>query len=373
MNCDRSAQGMKIQPSKNTILAELGSLNLEFTRLTQLTNDPKYFDAAQRVINRLEEAQNQTRIPGLWPIMVDAEELTFDDPRYAVGGMADSAYEYLPKEHLLLGARTDQFRNMYAAAMDPIKKRVIFRGNVKGNNDGQHVLFPGNTRPSYGNHEVEPQMEHLKCYLGGTVGIGAKIFNRPEELSIARGLVDGCIWAHEVMPTGIMPEIMHVSPCEEAENCEWDERKWHRDVRRRRGGTGDVNKDVKTTIKNRGLQPGVTEISDTEYKLRYAIPPSRMFFLWAKKYPALTIKQTRGHRIHFYFIPHNRRQISPRYRLAHVLECRKNHPHQIRPRRHPRCPQRALRAARLHGKFLAGGDVEVLLPHLLRTGPCQLG
>lgn len=274
---------MKIQPSKNTILAELGSLNLEFTRLSQLTNDPKYFDAAQRVMNRLEEAQNKTRVPGLWPLMVDAEEMTFNDPRYAVGGMADSAYEYLPKEHMLLGARTDQFRNMYATAMDPIKKRVIFRGNVKGN-DGQHVLFPGNTRPSYGDHEVEPQMEHLKCYLGGTVGIGAKIFDRPEELSIARGLVDGCIWAHEVMPTGIMPEIMYVSPCEEAENCEWDERKWYRDVRRRllRGSSSDDgNRETQSTIKNRGLQPGVTEIPDAQYKLRCVMAVERTS-LWTK-------------------------------------------------------------------------------------------
>lgn len=263
---------MKIQPSRNTILAELGSLNLEFTRLSQLTNDPKYFDAAQRVINRLEEAQNKTRVPGLWPVMVDAEELTFDDPRYTVGGMADSTYEYLPKQHMLLGARTNQFRNMYSTAMDPIKKRVIFRGNVKGS-DGQHVLFPGNTRASYSDNEVEPQMEHLKCYLGGTVGIGAKIFNRPEELSIARGLVDGCVWAHDVMPTGIMPEILYVSPCEEVENCEWDERKWYRDVRRRVGGSRseEDGSETKTTVKNHGLQPGVTDIPDTQYKLRYVL------------------------------------------------------------------------------------------------------
>lgn len=320
---------MKIQPSKNTILAELGSLNLEFTRLSQLTKDPKYFDAAQRVINRLEEAQNNTRVPGLWPVMVDAEDLTFNDPRYTVGGMADSAYEYLPKQHLLLGARTNQFHNMYSTAMDPIKKKVIFRGNVKGK-DGQHVLFPGNTRAIYLDNEVEPQMEHLKCYLGGTVGIGAKIFNRPEELSIARGLVDGCIWAHDVMPTGIMPEIMYVSPCEKVEDCEWDEQKWYRDVRRRVGGRSqESDSEIKTTVKNHGLQPGVTDIPDAQYKLRYS------FSLTPQQNPVLLTKaQTRSYRVCLYYVPHNRGQVPPRRCLAHVLECRENHSHQIRPCSH---------------------------------------
>ena len=271
--CARSAQGLSVYPSKNTILAELGSLNLEFTRLTQLTDDPKYFDAIQRIADELQKVQKKTRMPGLWPVMVDAEELTFNDGRFTVGGMADSAYEYLPKEHMLLGAQTDQYRNMYAVAMNPIKNKLIFRANTK---DGQNVLFAGNARASFSDGIIEHQAEHLKCYLGGTVGIGAKVFDRPEELSMARGLVDGCIWAYDVMPTGIMPEVFYVSPCDDAEYCSWDENKWYRDVRRRlmRGRPAsdddDVNiKETKSLIKDHKLQPGVTDVPDAQYKLRY--------------------------------------------------------------------------------------------------------
>ncbi|OJJ89071.1 glycoside hydrolase family 47 protein [Aspergillus glaucus CBS 516.65] len=266
----RSAQGLGIQSSRNTIMAELGSLNLEFTRLTQLTGDPKYFDAIQRIANHMEEAQNHTRVPGLWPIMVDAEEMAFNDPRYTVGGMADSTYEYLPKEHILLGARTDQYRNMYSTAMKAIKRRLLFRANTQ---TGQEILFAGDTRAGYSDGMIEYQAEHLKCYLGGTVGIGAKVFDRPEELSIARGLVDGCIWAYDVMPTGIMPETLYVSSCETIEECDWDERKWYRDVRHRllRGGRTtdeDNTKETKSLIENHGLQPGVTDVTDAQYKLR---------------------------------------------------------------------------------------------------------
>lgn len=266
----RSAEGFPIQPSHNTILAELGSLNLEFTRLSQLTKDNKYFDAAQRVMNQMEEAQKKTKIPGLWPMMVDAENMEFTDPRFTVGGMADSMYEYLPKQHIILGAQTDQYRRMYAAAIEPIKERLLFRPMTKDNRD---ILIAGNARSGFtsGKSAPEPQGEHLKCFIGGMVGVGAKVFNRPEELSTARKLVDGCVWAYDIMPTGIMPEIFSASPCEKKDVCNWDEEKWYRDLYFQLGhGTAeDLTRDAKALIKKHGLQPGLTAISDANYKLRY--------------------------------------------------------------------------------------------------------
>ncbi|GES59441.1 glycosyl hydrolase family 47 protein [Aspergillus terreus] len=266
----RSAEGLNIHPSKNTILAELGSLNLEFTRMTQLTGDAKYFDAVQRITDLLEESQKKTRMPGLWPLMVNAEDMTFPDPRFSVGGMADSTYEYLPKEHMLLGAQTKQYRKMYDAAMDPIKKRLLFRAMTK---DKKDVYFAGNMRAqfTYSRETLEPQVEHLKCFLGGTVGIGAKVFDRPDELSIARKLTDGCIWAYDIMPTGIMPEIMYVSPCKDLNNCEWDEEQWYKDILKRSARAAqeeDPYSEAKEFIKQRGLPPGVTQITDAQYKLR---------------------------------------------------------------------------------------------------------
>ncbi|KAF7590461.1 hypothetical protein BBP40_002865 [Aspergillus hancockii] len=259
----RSALGMNIQPSRNTILAELGSLNLEFTRLSQLTQDPKYFDAIQRITDRLEAAQTRTQVPGLWPMMVDAHDMAFTDPRFTVGGMADSTYEYLPKEHMLLGAQTNQYRKMYDAAMDPIKKRLLFRAMTK---DGKDVMFPGNLRAAKA--ATEPQAEHLKCFLGGMVGIGAKVFDRPEELDIARKLTDGCIWAYDIMPTGIMPEALYVSPCDKLDECEWDEQKWHNDILRRYAKYSQGEEAAQTLISDHQLPPGVTEIPDSKYMLR---------------------------------------------------------------------------------------------------------
>ncbi|KAL1962978.1 hypothetical protein VTN77DRAFT_8824 [Rasamsonia byssochlamydoides] len=54
------------------VLAELGSLSMEFTRLAQLTKDDKYYDAIARITNELEKMQNNTRLPGMWPLQLDA-------------------------------------------------------------------------------------------------------------------------------------------------------------------------------------------------------------------------------------------------------------------------------------------------------------
>ena len=54
------------------VLAELGTLSMEFTRLAQLTGEPKYYDAIARITDAFDEWQNYTRVPGMWPTTVDA-------------------------------------------------------------------------------------------------------------------------------------------------------------------------------------------------------------------------------------------------------------------------------------------------------------
>lgn len=83
---------------ERTLVAEIGSLSLEFTRLSQLSGDMKYFDAIQRIMDVFDQQQNHTKLPGMWPILVNARMGDFSsDTFFTLGGMADSVYEYLPK------------------------------------------------------------------------------------------------------------------------------------------------------------------------------------------------------------------------------------------------------------------------------------
>ena len=97
------------------------------------------------------------------------------------------------------------------------------------------------------------------------VGIGAKIFEREADLYIARQLVDGCIWAYESMPSGIMPEIMNVVPCPSSGNCQWNEAIWHQAVVARGGSAGATASDV---IEKKGLPAGFTDVGDGRYLVR---------------------------------------------------------------------------------------------------------
>ncbi|XHG05720.1 hypothetical protein AWENTII_008933 [Aspergillus wentii] len=261
------------ESSERTLLAEIGSLGLEFTRLSQITGDAQYFDAVQRIADRLHSTQNRTRLPGLWPVSVDARTWSFSNfsnSHFTVGGMADSTYEYLVKEYLLLGAQSDQYRDMYIHAIEGIKQHLLFRGMDKG---GQDVLFAGDIRFNSGSGEevFEYQMEHLKCFLGGMVGLGARVFGRPADLTIARKLVDGCIWAYNLMPTGIMPETVYISGCRNSTRCEWREEKWHRDIfgwPEEREMPPNLQDAVQRVIQQHGLQPPILEVADPKYRLR---------------------------------------------------------------------------------------------------------
>jgi mannosyl-oligosaccharide alpha-1,2-mannosidase len=204
------------------LLAELGSLSLEFTRLSQVTGDPKFYDAIQRITDRLEKAQDSTNLPGLWPLTVNPKVENFGDSMdFAMGAMADTAYEYLLKEYILLGGQSTQYWELYDYAMETAKEYLFFRPITKS---GLDILISGQRRVLPGTVGIlDPQGQHLACFAGGMLALGSKTFSRPDDLQIAQKLVDGCLWAHHSMPTGIMPEVFHVTPCPDPEDCAWVE------------------------------------------------------------------------------------------------------------------------------------------------------
>jgi len=216
----------------------------------------------------LEKHQNRTKIPGLFPILVSPGREEYNvDGSFTMGGMTDSLYEYLPKQHLLLGGLTDQYRKLYERAIEPAKEHLFFRPRIP---QGDNILVSGDARISTsGTVKLEPNGQHLACFTGGMVALGAKIFNRTDELDVARKLVDGCTWAYDTMPTGIMPETFRMMPCFGEEDCAWDVEKWHASVRYSYSNNIHAEHyDVQDVIKEVGLQPGFSKIGDPRFLLR---------------------------------------------------------------------------------------------------------
>lgn len=261
-------QGTEAQAaSADTLLAELGSLSMEFTRLSQLTGDPKYFDAVQRIGELLAAAQDKTKIPGLWPVHVDAAAQDFDvGSEYSLGGMADSTYEYLPKMVALLGDTQSIYGDMYLKSMRAAREHLLYRPMTP---KGDDVLFFGNAQVTRTNGKMDVKLDteatHLTCFAGGMLALGGRLFADDEHLAVAGRLTRGCVWAYASTPTGVMPELAHLQACPspDGDPCPWSDARWHEGVIAR-----SSRADVKKTVADERLPPGFTSIPDRRYILR---------------------------------------------------------------------------------------------------------
>ncbi|KAK0673707.1 family 47 putative glycoside hydrolase [Cercophora samala] len=146
---------------------------------------------------------------------------------YGMGGSQDSAYEYFPKQYLLLGGLVPKYKTMHEKTVAAVKKYLLFRPMAKGDPD---ILFSAKATSTDGtanNLNYEWEITHLTCFLGGMFGLGGKIFESPEDVEIGKKLAEGCFWAYDVMPTGIMPEHAKIMPCKSATDCKFNETAWH--------------------------------------------------------------------------------------------------------------------------------------------------
>ncbi|RMZ92376.1 hypothetical protein DV736_g388, partial [Chaetothyriales sp. CBS 134916] len=274
----QTALGFILGPSDSTLLAEFGSLTLEFTRLAQLTGEDKYYDAVHRISTELHKAQLSTPLPGLWPTLVNARDIKFDYNHFTLGGMADSTYEYLAKQHLLLNGAEPMYKEMYINAIETASTYLFFRPLIPDNAD---ILFSGNTALAGDDKKarLDPQGQHLGCFIPGMVAIGSRIFSRPADLDVARRLLDGCLWAYSATASGLMPETFHLIPCHRGISpapqgqCDWSDEAWYTAVSDRQEKTASTAKMEpvergKFLVEEKLILPGFTDHGDNRYILR---------------------------------------------------------------------------------------------------------
>lgn len=272
-----AAAGKRQLAHEHVVLAELGSFSLEFIRLSLLTRDPKWYDAAQRVIEALRAQQHKTRLPGMWPTVVDARAQDFrHHTEYTLGALVDSLYEYLAKTHALVGGLLPVYRDMYEAAMDTAIRHNLYRPMLP---DGKDVLVAGHvtSRDENGANvaRLRPEGQHLVCFAGGLLALGGKLVGNDTHVAKGEKLTDGCIWTYQAMPLGIMPETFHMVPCEPPSDhhdsdCPWDEEKWLRAALAHLGLDRD-KMDKKQTLEalaRMGLPKGFAAVNDPRYVLR---------------------------------------------------------------------------------------------------------
>jgi len=274
-NWKNALNGLPQEPTGRAVAAEVGSLCLEFTRLAQITGDMRFYDVVDRISERLDVQQDDSAIPGLWPVWLDTGSGNFSQGSdFTIAALTDSMFEYLPKMHALLGGRDEKYQRMYEKAFMAMEKFIFFRPL---NPDNLDILFPADVRAWAGSSadpKLNPKVQHLGCYAGGMVGVGGRLFDHKSDIDVARKLTDGCIWAYEAAPSGIMPEVFTMLPCDKETNpsCGWKESLWLEAAMAAGSSTPEEREgtiEVQRAFANRTLlAPGFVQGNDKRYLLR---------------------------------------------------------------------------------------------------------
>jgi mannosyl-oligosaccharide alpha-1,2-mannosidase len=251
--------GTELSLEASVVSASPGTLSLELAHLSQVTGNDRYYEAVRPVMELFARHQNETRVPGLWPMYVSmaAMDVTMGG-MFTLSGGADSLYEYLPKMHsLLLGRPEDDgmYENMTLAFLDAANKTLVFRPMAPGSPD---ILVSGYKEVNAdGKGNITAQSEHLACFIGGVWALSGRLFDKPKLVETGTKMARGCAWTYSSMPTGVGPERFNLVPCPAREKCDWDED----DFLIRARSTPQWREGAQ-------LPPGFVEISDKRYILR---------------------------------------------------------------------------------------------------------
>lgn len=205
MHMDDSKQYTPENPrgyKASVILAEAASMLLEFTRLWQVTGNRTYFDRVQRVTDYIDRnLTDKSHMGTLIPTVIYPEGKTLAG-KYTFGGQADSYYEYLIKEHQLLGGSTKQYARMYGDAINSAIVHLFKEVDVVPKAPSLAVCAE-----SFGLGRYWAKVEHLGCFAGGMLALGSKLLtSRHDDLNIARRFTETCYWAYNSTTTGLGPE-----------------------------------------------------------------------------------------------------------------------------------------------------------------------
>ncbi|KAB5516969.1 glycoside hydrolase [Coniochaeta sp. 2T2.1] len=213
MSFNLAKQGTGLTVEHSVVSASPGTLSLEMTRLSQLTGDPKYYDAVARITDLFYEGRNKTALPGMFPMYVSmSRQDVVTGSVFTLAGCADSLYEYFPKMHILLGGLESKYAELTRGFMEAAKRYIFFRPMVP---DDADILISGNVNIlSDGRPSLDPVSEHLACFIGGTFAIAGRLLKSEQDVEVGARLARGCAYAYQAFPTGMMPERFNMIPCD---------------------------------------------------------------------------------------------------------------------------------------------------------------
>lgn len=184
--------------TSDSTVAEVTSIQLEFRELSRLTEEPQYQAAVAEVMKQVHKLDG--KLDGLVPMFINTNNGQFTHQGiYTLGARADSYYEYLLKQWIQGGKKEIQLLEDYLQAIEGVKKNLLQKSSPNG------LTFVGEL--SHG--QFSPKMDHLVCFLPGTLALGAHHGLPADHMDLAKQLMETCYQMYVQMETGLSPEIVH--------------------------------------------------------------------------------------------------------------------------------------------------------------------
>ncbi|KAF5924608.1 hypothetical protein HPG69_004480 [Diceros bicornis minor] len=213
----------------SSILAEFGSLHLEFLHLTELSGNQVFAEKASllpcslpgwpllkvhlvsisRQVRNIRKVLRKIDKPfGLYPNFLSPVSGNWMQHHVSVGGLGDSFYEYLIKSWLM-SAKTDmEAKDMYYEALEAIETHLL---NVSPGGLTYIAEWRGGI--------LDHKMGHLACFSGGMIALGAedaKEEKRAHYRELAAQITKTCHESYTRSDTKLGPEAFWFNSGREA-------------------------------------------------------------------------------------------------------------------------------------------------------------
>lgn len=179
-------------------LAELGSLQIEWQRLSDLTGNPEYGELVQRAESYFLEPSYETW-PGLTGSLFSTDTGEILDVYGGWTSGNDSAYEYLVKMYAYDPARYAQYGERFTLAADSSIAHILSSPTTRPDLSMVSTWGPGTQTQNYS--------QFLACFVGGSFIMGSSVLDRPDWLPHGLDFAEWCANGYRYAASGIGPTI----------------------------------------------------------------------------------------------------------------------------------------------------------------------
>ncbi|KAI9151930.1 putative mannosyl-oligosaccharide alpha-1,2-mannosidase 1B [Paramyrothecium foliicola] len=188
----------RINGSTRNNIAEVGTLVLEWTRLTDLTGDPKYARLAQKAeAYMIRPTGSPEAFPGLVGTYLNIKDGKFIDSNGGWSGLTDSFYEYLIKMYLYDPKEFAEYKERWVLAAESTMQYLASHPSSRSD-----LTFLSQYRGT----KTLPFSGHLASFAAGNFILGGILLGEEKYKQFGLKLTESYYQTYSQTATGIGPE-----------------------------------------------------------------------------------------------------------------------------------------------------------------------